>query len=240
MLLISMVAGSMVQRDQLPNNMVRTILFAVAFFIVSGCHQKQADKIAAVNEELPYYVAADFTPHWIEKGSAQLDTIHTIAPFSFIDQNGDTISDKTTANKIYVADFFFTACPGICPRLTKNLKMVQDAFINDDEVLLLSHSVTPGKDIPAVLKRYADNYEVVSSKWHLLTGNKDSIYTIARKSYFADEDLGLQLNSNDFLHTENMLLIDRHRRIRGIYKGTAESEMLNLIADIKKLKTEKD
>ena len=117
--------------------------------------------------------------------------------------------------------------------------MVQDAFLNDDEVLLLSHSVTPDKDIPAVLKRYAKNYSVISSKWHLLTGNKDSIYTIARKSYFADEDLGMQRNSSDFLHTENMLLIDKRRRIRGVYKGTSAAEMSNIIADIKTLKEEK-
>ena len=206
-----------------------------------GCRQKQPAQTSSLeeNKSLPYYTSADFTPHWFEKGSSQPDTLHTIAAFSFTDQDGETITEKTVADKIYVADFFFTSCPGICPRLTKNLKMVQDAFLNDDEVLLLSHSVTPDKDIPAVLKRYAKNYSVISSKWHLLTGNKDSIYTIARKSYFADEDLGMQRNSSDFLHTENMLLIDKHRRIRGVYKGTSAAEMNNIIADIKTLKEEK-
>ncbi|HMK05107.1 MAG TPA: SCO family protein [Ferruginibacter sp.] len=188
---------------------------------------------------LPYYSSADLTPEWIEEGSGRLDTLHSIPAFSFTDQNGNTISEKDVTNKIYVADFFFTACPGICPKLAKNLKLVQDAFANDDEVLLLSHSVTPDKDIPAVLKRYARNYSVIDSKWHLLTGNKDSIYNIARRSYFADEDLGMQRNSNDFLHTENMLLIDKHRRIRGVYKGTSAAEMDNIIADIKKLKAQK-
>ena len=206
-----------------------------------GCRQKQPAQISVTKaESLPYYTAADFTPQWIEKGSGRLDTIHTIPAFSFVDQNSDTISEKTIANKIYVADFFFTSCPGICPKLTKNLKVIQDTFANDDEILLLSHSVTPDKDISVVLKRYATNYSVIDSKWHLLTGNKDSIYNIARKYYFADEDLGMQRNSNDFLHTENMLLIDKHRRIRGVYKGTAGSEMLNIIADIRKLKEEKD
>lgn len=189
---------------------------------------------------LPYYSSADLTPVWIEEGSAALDTIHTIPAFSFTDQNGKIISEKDVAGRIYVADFFFTACPGICPKLARNLKLVQDAFLHDDEVVLLSHSVTPDKDNPAVLKRYADNYEVNDSKWHLLTGNKDSIYHIARRSYFADEDMGMQRNSSDFLHTENMLLIDKHRHIRGVYKGTSAAEMINLVADIKVLKEEKN
>jgi len=210
-------------------------------YVGPGCRQKEpAQTSSAKTESLPYYTAADFTPQWIEKGSSVLDTLHRIPAFSFIDQNGDTISERTVVNKIYVADFFFTACPGICPKLTKNLKMVQDAFVADEEVLLLSHSVTPDKDVPAVLKRYAINYSVIDTKWHLLTGNKDSIYNIARHFYFADEDLGLQRNSNDFLHTENMLLIDKHRLIRGVYKGTSPAEMNNLIADIKILKEEKD
>lgn len=206
-----------------------------------GCRQKQpAQTSSAKVEGLPYYTAPDFTPQWIPGRSKQLDTIHTIASFSFTDQNGNTITDNTVADKIYVADFFFTACPGICPKLTKSLKMVQDAFVNDDDIILLSHSVTPDKDVPAVLKKYAVNYEVNDKRWHLLTGNKDSIYNIARKSYFADEDLGMQKKSSDFLHTENILLIDRHRHIRGVYKGTSPAEMNNLIADIKILKEERD
>lgn len=214
-------------------------------FIVSclgpGCRQKQpAQTSAAAEESLPYYSSPDFTPHWTESGSRPPDTVHHIAPFSFTDQNGDTITDKAVNGKIYVADFFFTACPGICPKLTKNLKMIQDAFVNDDDVILLSHSVMPDKDVPAVLKKYAVNYEVNDKRWHLLTGNRDSIYSIARKSYFADEDLGMQKNSSDFLHTENILLIDRHKHIRGVYKGTSPAEMNNLITDIKILKEEKE
>jgi protein SCO1 len=189
---------------------------------------------------LPYYNTADFTAQWIDKGSDQLKNMHTIPAFSFIDQNGNTVTERTVANKIYIADFFFTSCPGLCPRLTKNLKLVQDAFKEDDKVMILSHSVTPDKDSASILHRYAANYGVIYSKWRLLTGNKDSIYTIARKAYFADEDLGLQRNTNDFLHTENMLLIDQNRHIRGIYKGTSPIEMNNLIADVKLLEQEND
>jgi protein SCO1/2 len=198
-----------------------------------SCSEKQASV-------LPYYTTADFTPHWIEKGSAAYDSIHTIPAFSFIDQDSNCITEKTIANKIYIADFFFTSCPGICPRLTKNLRLVQDAFKNDSNVLLLSHSVTPDIDNVATLKKYAQHYGVINTKWHLLTGNKDSIYTIARKGYFADEDLGLQRTPSDFLHTENMLLIDKKRRIRGIYKGTSVADIINMEADIKLLEQETD
>lgn len=217
---------------------MRKIGLIIFYFIIgSACNQKRPAQIALQHKQsLPYYTGADFTPLWFDKDVP--DTIHCIAPFSFIDQNGNIITEKTVANKIYVADFFFTSCPGICPKLTKNLKLVQDAFRNDPGVILLSHSVTPGKDIPAVLKKYAGNYGVIDNKWLLLTGNKDSIYSIARNSYFADEDLGFKKGTNDFLHTENMLLIDTKRRIRGIYKGTSPSEMQNIIADIQLLKLE--
>jgi protein SCO1/2 len=214
---------------------MRTIIFIGLYFIIgSACHHKQPAQIALEKKQgLPFYNGPDFTPLWFD--GQPPDTIHRIANFSFIDQNGHAVTQKTVAGKIYIADFFFTSCPGICPKLTKNLKLVQDAFKDDTTVFFLSHSVTPVKDDTAALKRYARNYGVVDNKWFLLTGNKDSIYTIARKSYFADEDLGMKKDTGDFLHTENMLLIDKHRRIRGIYKGTSPAEMGNIIADIKAL-----
>lgn len=221
-----------------------TLLVILGFIVSSlgpGCRQKQpAQTTAAGPGSLPYYLTADFTPHWIAKGRGVPDSLHRIPPFSFTDQEGNTITEKNVAGKIYVADFFFTSCPGICPKLMKNLKLVQDTFRNDPDIVLLSHSVTPDKDQPPALKQYARAHGVNAAQWHLLTGNKDSIYTIARRSYFADEDLGLQRNSNEFLHTENILLIDRHRHIRGVYKGTSPGEMYNLIADIKLLKSEKE
>ena len=187
---------------------------------------------------LPFYNSPDFTPQWISKEESGYHTIHTIPNFKFTNQMGETISEQTFSGKIYVADFFFTSCPGICKRLTSNLRIVQDSFKNDQKVLLLSHSVNPETDSVTILHHYAETFGVIQNKWHLVTGPRDSLYTIARKAYFADEDLGMKKNSNDFLHTENMLLIDTHRRIRGVYKGTSINDIQNLIADIRQLEKE--
>lgn len=187
---------------------------------------------------LPFYTTAEFTPQWIEKKSSAYNTIHFIPSFQFINQDSATVTEKTFAGKIYVADFFFTACPGICKKLTTNLSLVQTAFKNDSDVLLLSHSVTPESDNVSRLQQYANAFGVIKNKWHLVTGKREDIYGIARNAYFADEDMGIKKNSDDFLHTENMLLIDKHRRIRGVYKGTSVNDMNNLIADIKVLKLE--
>ena len=207
-----------------------------------ACNHKQPallkDTQTDSSMRLPYYTTADFSPHWLQGNEPVPDSAHSIPAFSFTDQEGHTVSEKTTEGKIYVANFFFTSCRGICPKLTSNLKIVQDSMINDEHVLLLSHSVMPETDDTTALHRYAQNYNVSSKRWHLLTGNKDSIYTIARKSYFADEDMGLKKGTDDFLHTENILLIDKHRHIRGIYKGTSQLEMRAIIDDIRILEKE--
>ncbi|KAI9434533.1 thioredoxin-like protein [Russula earlei] len=198
---------------------------------------RKAVNTTVVYNNLPYYNSEDFTPLWVNNTDS-LKYLHAIRHFSFTDQDGAVITSETVANKIYVADFFFTSCPGICKKLTTNLLAVQKEFMNDANVSILSHSVTPDIDSVARLKQYAGDFGIVSTKWHLLTGNKDSIYTIARKDYFADEDLGVQKDVNDFLHTENVLLIDKHKRIRGVYKGTSPLEIKNLVTDIHLLEQE--
>ena len=217
---------------------MKLFLLFLAFvgLLVTGCDEQTLN---TTNTSLPFYNTASFTPEWIDATSSKYDSIHTIPAFSFINQNSDTINNQTFTNKIYVADFFFTSCPGICKKLTKNLSLVQNAFKNDAEVLLLSHSVTPETDSVPRLKQYATQFGVIDGKWHLVTGNRQAIYNIARQAYFADEDLGIAKNENDFLHTENMVLIDKHKRIRGVYKGTLETDMQHLIADINALKQEK-
>ncbi|HVZ26059.1 MAG TPA: SCO family protein [Sediminibacterium sp.] len=213
----------------------------LAWLLLSGaCRDTGKEKQIPVPSKLPFYNQADFTPEWIVPNSKDWAATHTIPAFSFTDQYGETVTEKTVQGKIYVADFFFTACPGICKQLTSHLLQVQQAFRNDPGVLLLSHSVTPDIDNSARLKQYAAEYGIIRGKWYLLTGNRDTLYTLARKAYFADEDLGTKKTANDFLHTENMLLIDRQRRIRGVYKGTSQADINNLIADIKELENEKE
>jgi len=205
------------------------LLVAVLFF--TGC---------SVEEEtpLPYYVDADFTPYWFEEGTLELQQIHKIRDFEFTNQNGESVTEQTFENKIYIADFFFTGCGGICPKMTSNMKTIQQQLKNDAEVLLLSHSVTPERDSVSVLNEYANNVGAISGKWHLVTGERKNIYSLARKFYFADEKRGKTLTENDFLHTENFILIDKKKRIRGVYKGTFPTEIERLLEDIELLKKE--
>ena len=201
------------------------------FYILTGCKN-----VHQILDHLPYYTSAEFTPQWMDR--KQIDTVHAIPDFAFINQNGDTVSRNTFDGKITVVDFFFTTCPGICKKLTSSLKQIQDEFKEDKQVLLLSHSVTPEKDNVQKLKEYANEHGAIDGKWHFVTGNRKAIYVIARASYFADEDMGWKKDSTTFLHTENILLIDKHHHIRGVYKGTIQLEIQNLITDINKLEME--
>ena len=137
---------------------------------------------------LPYYSTNDFAPQWISPSSDEYKNIHKIAPFSLTNQSGKVITNKELEGNIYVADFFFTSCPSICPILAKNMLAIQDKYKKDGTIKLISHSVMPWVDTIEVLKEYAINKNVISDKWHLLTGDRDEIYDLARTSYFADED----------------------------------------------------
>jgi len=204
--------------------------------LVLSCKDKE-EKISIV-EELPYYNEASFMPQWLTPNSIRVEAFHKIPGFSLTDQDGTTITEKTFENKIYVADFFFTTCPGICLKMTANMSVLQDEFKEDADVLLLSHSVTPKADSVAVLKKYALENGVISKKWHLVTGERSEIYDLGRNSYFVEEDLGETKTDEDFLHTENFVLIDKNKHIRGIYNGLNKTAIRQLIADIQTLKTE--
>ena len=195
--------------------------------------------VGAGEVTLPYYGNAEFTPQWLDLESKELESFHRIPEFSFTDQDGQEITEKDVSNSMYVANFFFSTCPGICPMLRSRLSMVQEHFSTDDSVKIISHSIRPSTDTVEVLQAYAKNNGVVSGKWHLLTGDRDKIYELARVAYFADEDLGDPSKLETFLHTENLLLIDRNRHIRGIYNGRSKSSVKNLIADIEILKAER-
>lgn len=211
------------------------LLLLIPFFY--GCKNSKKKEVVSRVDELPYYNEASFTPKWIETKSDKLKLFHKIPDFSLNNQDGKNITQKTFENKIYVTDFFFTTCPGICPMMTKNMAMVQEAFKNDDEVLMLSHSVTPTKDLVPQLKQYALDKEI-GNNWHLVTGNKKEIYDLGRQWYFVEENLGEPKGLDDFLHTENFILIDKNKHIRGIYNGLDKNSVKQLIADIKTLKKE--
>ncbi|MFK7973199.1 MAG: SCO family protein [Bacteroidia bacterium] len=189
-------------------------------------------------EHLPFYEDATFTPHWLQPDDQALADFHKIPAFSLVNQEGKSISEKSFQDKIYVADFFFTICPGICPKMTANMAVLQEAFEDDDEVLLLSHSVTPERDSVETLKAYADAKGVLAHKWHLATGSREEIYALGRQAYFVEEDLGITKEVDEFLHTENFVLIDKNRHIRGIYNGLNATSIQQLIVDIKALKQE--
>lgn len=162
---------------------------------------------------------------------------HKIADFSLINQNGKTITQNDYKDKIYIADFFFTTCQTICPIMTNHMSKIQKEIMNDDEVMLLSHSVTPKIDTVAQLKRYAIRKGVNDKKWNLVTGDKKEIYQLARKSYLAVKDNG-DGGPFDMVHTENFMLIDKKRQIRGFYDGTNPEDIDKLLADIAILKEE--
>lgn len=185
---------------------------------------------------MPFINKPDYTPEWIDANDSAYTKIHRIPEFSFIDQDGKVVSEKTIAGKIYVASFFFTRCAGICPKLTANMAILQERFREDTDVVFLSHSVTPDADSVPVLRKYARAAGIISDKWHLLTGSRDEIYRLARKEYYAGDTVGYYQAENEFLHTENFILLDQKRRIRGVYNGTLPIEMDRITDDIMLLK----
>ena len=206
--------------------MFRFRLISICFIclIISSCNQVS-------KKELPIYNPVDFKPKLVDKSIRNISKNHTVSDFNLINQNGINITSKNYENKIYVVDFFFTSCPSICPIMTNNMLKIQDEFIKNNEIMLLSMSVTPEIDNIEVLKNYAIEKGVNDSKWNITTGPKNHIYELARKSYFAvveQGDGGLQ----DFIHTPNFILIDKKKQIRGIYDGTVDNEISRLIKDI--------
>lgn len=215
---------------------MRTIKIFLGLIIILfyACNSETVNK----ETTLPFFNSADFTPQWISEKSKIYESIHKIPSFEFVNQLGEKVTDTTYEGKIYIADFFFTSCPGICPRLAKNMRKLQEAFKDDDDVMLLSHSVTPVKDSVPVLYSYAIENKVDAKKWNLVTGDKKAIYEIARKAYFADEDFVKTQDEDAFIHTENFILIDQKGRIRGVYNGTLAIEIDRILRHIKLLKKE--
>jgi protein SCO1 len=206
------------------------VVFAVFFLSLSY-------KFLSPKKYLPIMNPADVNPELVDSTVQYVSKYHTIANFSFINQNGKIITQDNYKGKIYVADFFFTTCQSICPIMTRNMVDVQKAIINNPKVMILSHSVLPDQDSVPVLKRYAIEKGVDDKKWNLVTGDKKEIYYIARKSYLAVKT-GKPEELYDMVHTENFVLVDTKKRIRGFYDGTKKEEIIRLIKDINFLSKE--
>ena len=206
------------------------LIFTVVFLTISY-------NLLNPKKRLPIMNPSDVNPELVDSTVQFVSKYHIINDFSFINQNGKTITQKDYANKIYVADFFFTTCQTICPIMTSNMVDVQNAFLKNPKVMLLSHSVLPDQDSVAVLKKYAIEKGVVDSKWNLVTGDKKEIYFLARKSYLIVKT-GKPSEMYDMVHTENLVLVDTKRRIRGFYDGTKKEDITRLIGDINFLLSE--
>ena len=217
--------------------MLNRFFLLLIVFIIS-CNSKKKEEFSSRVNTLPFYNDASFTPKWIGSKNDELSSFHKIPNFELINQNGEKVTQKTFENKIYIADFFFTTCPGICPMMTDSMLKLQEEFKNDTAVLFLSHSVTPTIDSVSKLKEYALENGIIDKKWHLVTGNKKEIYDLGRKFYFVEQDLGKPKGIDAFLHTENFVLIDKNKHIRGIYNSLNRASLAQLIIDVKALQKE--
>ena len=210
--------------------------FGIVLFIISAVIVALFYNALQPKKILPIYQPAMVNFELVDSTLQHVKKYHTIADFSLTNQNGKTVTQEDYKDKIYVADFFFTTCPTICPIMTKNMASLQEKILHDQDVMLLSHSVTPEIDSVPQLKKYALEKGVRDSKWNLVTGDKKQIYELARKSYMAvktDGDGG----KYDMIHTENFILVDKERRIRGFYDGTKPEEMEVLLEDLETLKS---
>jgi protein SCO1/2 len=193
--------------------------------------------VLKVEKRLPIFQPADINTILIDSAIAHVKKFHKIANFKLLNQNGDFVTQDTYKDKIYVADFFFTTCASICPIMTDNMRLIQKEMLLDDEVMLLSHSVTPRRDSVPQLKQYAIEKGVIAKKWNLVTGDKKEIYDLARKSYGVAKTDG-DGGPFDMIHTENFVLVDKEKRMRGFYDGTKAADIEKLLEDIQILKKE--
>jgi len=213
-------------------------VFAIVFGVISIIIIAIIYNTLNVYQPLPIYQPTMVSTELVDSTIQHQKKYHKIANFSLTNQKGKTITQNTYKDKIYVADFFFTTCQTICPIMTDHIVEIQKEIIDDPDVMLLSHSVTPEIDNVAQLKRYAEKKGVNAKKWNLVTGDKKEIYKLARKSYLAVKDNG-DGGPFDMVHTENFMLIDKKRQIRGFYDGTNAEDIDRLLEDIQILKEEK-
>ena len=187
---------------------------------------------------LPRYFPQDIIER-TDKGETVFDTVfHKIPDFKLLASTGDSISQKLVEGKIYVADFFFTTCPGICPQMSSQLKRVQEAFIDDPEVLILSHTVDPVNDTLQALQAYAKGFKAIPTKWFFLTGPKYKLYDLAIKGYYLPASEDSSVTGEPFTHSSKLMLVDKKGIVRGVYDGTDTKDVDRLILEISVLKSE--
>lgn len=208
-----------------PSVIIVIIGITIAYFMISK------------PKPLKVFNPADINPKLVDESLQSTNKNHRVGDFNLTDQDGNTVTPNNFKDKIYVTDFFFVTCPTICPKMTDQMLRVYEEFKDNDAILLLSHTVMPEEDSVPVLKEYADKIEVNSNKWKFVTGDKKQIYDLARKTYFAavtEGDGGVE----DFIHTENFVLVDKEKRLRGFYDGTSKKDVDRLINDIYTLLSE--
>jgi protein SCO1/2 len=210
----------------------------VSVLIVFGGGLTASYYILKPKPRLPIYNPTDLDKRLVDESVQRKGRNHKTLPFTLANQYGDSITEQSLEGKIYVADFFFTTCPGICKDMAKQKQRLQEATKGIDDFVIVSHTVTPEYDSIPVMLKYAEKYGAMRNKWHLLTGDKPQIYKLARQSYFAVLDEGGNGDEHDFIHTENFVLVDSQKRIRGFYDGTDEEDVNRLIKDIKILREE--
>ncbi|PJA10013.1 MAG: SCO family protein [Flavobacteriales bacterium CG_4_10_14_0_2_um_filter_32_8] len=180
---------------------------------------------------LKVYNPIDVNPDLVDESVRNVDKFHRVGSFKLTDQDGKEVTENTFKGKIYVTDFFFVTCPTICPKMATQMNRIYDEFKENKTVMLLSHTVMPIADSVPVLKEYASKLGVSSEKWKFVTGDKPQIYNLARKTYFAAITKG-DGGYDDFVHTENFVLVDKEKRLRGFYEGTSKKDVDRLITDI--------
>ncbi len=164
------------------------------------------------------------------------DTISDVQPFAFVNQDGKMVTDKDMAGKVYVVEYFFTTCKGICPKMNNNMRTVYEQFKNDSNFRILSHTSMPEVDSVPRLKWYADSMHVNTDKWIFLTGRKDSLYNMARTSYTIDDPVNVLKNiDDDFLHTQFWALVNKEGKVKKVYDGLKDSEVKAMIKEIKRM-----
>lgn len=214
-------------------NKLAIIIPAVLLAVGIGIAYKMIKK----GRNLPIYTPAMINPDLVDQSKQGVTKNHTIPDFNLINQDGETFTADKLKGKYYVADFFFTTCPTICPDMSTQLLRVQEKYQDHENFMIISHTVQPEIDSPEILKEYANRYEAIPGKWEFLTGDKKVIYNLARKAYFAAVTEG-NGGPDDFIHTENFVLIDKAKRIRGFYDGTSKESVDQLITDIAILEQE--